>query len=124
MNMEEKKNTYITGWNKRFEADKERRNRRFCEATAAADKCAHLLYEKYGVRRVYLIGSLTDPEVFHDKSDIDLVVEGLPAHLYFKALAELWRELPAGLELDLIPFEDADSELRKRVLEEGVELYK
>ena len=122
--MEEKKDTYITGWDKRFKVDKERRSKRFCEATAAADRCAHLLYEKYGVHRVYLIGSLTDPEAFHDKSDIDLVVEGLPAHLYFKALAELWRELPAGLELDLIPFEDADSELRKRVLEEGVELYK
>ena len=122
--MEGKKDTYITGWDKRLEVDKERRSKRFYEATAAVDRCAHLLYEKYGVHKVYLIGSLTNPEVFHDKSDIDLVVEGLPTHLYFKALADLWRELPAGLELDLIPFEDADSELRKRVLEKGVELYK
>lgn len=122
--MDEKIDTYIAGWNRRSKADKERRRRRACEAATVADKCAHLLYEKYGVHRVYLIGSLTNSEAFHDRSDIDLVVEGLPPHLYFKALAELWRELPAGIELDLIPFEDANPELCKRVLEEGVELHK
>jgi len=61
-------------------------------------------------------------ERFHDKSDIDLVVDGLPPRLYFKALAELWRLLPAGMELDLILFEDADSELHERVVKEGVTL--
>jgi len=30
--------------------------------------------------------------------------------------------LPTGMELDLIPFEDADSELRERVVEKGVTL--
>ena len=78
------------------------------EAYIAARKCAHILYDKYRVRRVYLIGSLANPEDFHERSDIDLAVEGLPSHLYFKALAELWRELPAGLELDLIPLEDVE----------------
>ncbi len=80
------------------------------------------IYENYGVRKVYLFGSLNQPERFHDKSDIDLVVDGLPPRLYFKALAELWRLLPAGMELDLIPFEDADSELHERVVKEGVTL--
>jgi len=74
------------------------------------------------VTKVYLFGSLRDPNTFHEKSDIDLVVEGLPPHLYFKALAELWRQLPPGIELDLIPFEDADPELRELVLKEGVSL--
>lgn len=113
---------YVAGWDRRLKADKERRHRRAREAVAAAHKCAHLLYEKYGVHKVYLVGSLTEPEAFHDRSDIDLVVEGLPPELYFKALAELWRCLPPGVELDLIPFEDADPELHKRLLEEGVAL--
>lgn len=117
------KDDYIAGWQRRLRADQERPHRRAREATIVARKCARLLYEKYGVHKVYLVGSLIEPETFHDRSDIDLVVEGLPPHLYFRALAELWRELPAGSKLDLIPFEDADTELRKRVLEEGVLLH-
>lgn len=114
---------HISGWERRLKVEKERRRRRAREGALAARKCACLLYEKYGVYKVYLIGSLLEPEAFHDRSDIDLVVEGLPPRFYFKALAELWRELPAGMKLDLIPFEDADPELRKRVLEEGVLLH-
>ena len=90
------------------------------EAATAAQRCAHLLYENYGVRKVYLFGSLNKPETFHDRSDIDLVVDGLPPRLYFKALAELWRLLPPGMELNLIPFEDANPGIRKRLLKEGV----
>ena len=110
----------VAGWRKRFSEDKARTNVRAQEAATSAQRCAHLLYEKYGVRKVYLFGSLNKPETFHGSSDIDLVVEGLTPHLYFKALAELWRQLPPGIELDLIPFKDADSELRERVVKEGV----
>ena len=113
---------YVAGWRRRLSADKVRRNMRVQEALSAAQRCAHLLYENYGVRKVYLFGSLNEPERFHDRSDIDLVVDGLPPNLYFKAVAELWRLLPPGMELDLIPFEDAYSNLRERVVEEGVTL--
>ena len=113
---------YVAGWRRRLSADKVRRNMRVQEALSAAQKCAQVLYGNYGVRKVYLFGSLNEPERFHDRSDIDLVVDGLPPHLYFKALAELWRLLPPGMELDLILFEDADSELHERVIKEGVTL--
>ena len=111
---------YVAGWKRRISAEEEHRYKRRQDARAAADRCAQILCENYGVKTVYLFGSLTNPALFHERSDIDVVVEGLPDSLYFKALAELWRQLPRGLELDLIPFEDADPELRKRVLEEGV----
>ena len=65
---------YVAGWRRRLSVDKARRNIRAQEAASAAQKCAHLLYENYGVRKVYLFGSLNKPETFHDKSDIDLVV--------------------------------------------------
>jgi len=112
--------TFIAGWATRHEAERKLRYKRMREAYAAARKCVRILYDKYKVSRVYLIGSLAHPEDFHERSDIDLAVEGLPSHLYFKALAELWRELPAGLELDLIPLEDVDPDFLKRILKEGV----
>ena len=113
---------YATGWSRRLHVAEERRKRRVREASAAAQRCAQLLYDDYGVSKVYLFGSLSKPEGFHDGSDIDLAVAGLPPRLYFKALADLWRQLPPAMKLDLVPFEDADPELRKRLLKEGVTL--
>ena len=113
---------YATGWSRRLYVAEERRKRRAQEAAVAAQRCAQLLYDDYGVSKVYLFGSLSKPETFHDGSDIDLAVEGLSPRLYFKALTDLWRQLPPAMKLDLVPFEDADPELRQRLLKEGVTL--
>jgi len=115
--------TYIIGWDKRLKTDKKHMEERRQKAYFAAQRCARLLYQKYGVDKVYLFGSLAKAETFHQKSDIDLAVEGLPSQFYFKALAEIWHELPSGMELDLIPLEDADAEFYKKVLEEGILLH-
>jgi predicted nucleotidyltransferase len=74
------------------------------------------------VKRVYLIGSLAKG-MFHDRSDIDLVVEGLPAELYIKALTELYDLLLPGMELNLIPFEDAFDSLKEKAVKEGQLVY-
>ena len=113
---------YATGWSRRLLVAEERRKKRVKDAAAAAQRCAQLLYDNYGVSKAYLFGSLSKPETFHDGSDIDLAVEGLPPRLYFKALADLWRQLPPAMNLDLVPFEDADPGLRERLLKEGVAL--
>lgn len=73
---------------------------------------------KYGCKRVFLIGSLVSG-IVHERSDIDLVAEGLPPGLYIKALAELWDLLPEGVELNLIPFEDAFESLKQKAVTEG-----
>lgn len=93
-------------------------------AYGAAQSCARHLRDVYGVHQVYLIGSMADGQAggFHAQSDIDLAVEGLRPSCYFRALAELWRRLPAGLELDLIPLEYAHPTLRERALREGIPL--
>ena len=88
-----------------------------------AKHCAHLLEKKYKVKKVYLIGSLTQQGIIHKESDIDLVVEGLPTGQYMKALVELWDLLPPGVELNLIPFEDAFESLRQMALIDGEVLY-
>jgi len=81
-----------------------------------AERCAWVLKDKYEARRIFLIGSLAKGFV-HERSDIDLVVEGLSPGLYVKALTELWDLLPAGAELNLIPYEDAFESLKKKASE-------
>ena len=46
-----------------------------------AHDCARVLQEKYKVKRVFLIGSLAYG-IVHERSDIDLVVEGLAPEAY------------------------------------------
>ena len=90
--------------------------------TRMARECSSFLKKKYNVKRVYIIGSLVNG-FFHHRSDIDLVVEGLPAEFYIKALTELYDLLPPGMELNLIPFEDAFDSLKEKTLREGQLIY-
>jgi predicted nucleotidyltransferase len=76
------------------------------------------LAEKFNVRGVYLFGSLAEG-FFHEGSDIDLAVEGLEPHLYFKALAEL-HEVSGGFKIDLVPLES--SSYKDVILQEGEQL--
>jgi len=92
------------------------------ELQKLAKNCTQVLKDKYKVRRVFLVGSLVKG-VVHERSDIDLVVEGLPPNLYIKALTELWDLLPAKIDLNLIPFEDAFESLKEKTLKEGELIY-
>ncbi len=87
-----------------------------------ARECARLLKDKYRTKRVFLVGSLAGG-VFHEQSDIDLVVEGLPAELYVRALTELYDILLPGIELNLIPYEDAFESLKEKAVTEGALIY-
>ena len=88
----------------------------------AAERCVSALKDKYRVKRAFLIGSLVKG-LIHERSDIDLVVEGLSPNLHMKALTELWDLLPAGVELNLIPYEDAFESLQEKVINEGELIY-
>jgi len=114
---------YTEAWRQRRRAEREALPLLRQQLFQTAQKCADWLAEKYAVRAVYLFGSVAWPERFHADSDIDLAVEGLPEGRYFRALAELWRLLPPGRELNLVPLEAAFPELAKRVRKEGVVLY-
>jgi len=87
-----------------------------------AGKCAELLKDEYHVNRIFLIGSLVRGDI-HERSDIDLVVEGLPARNYIKALADLWDLLPDDVELNLIPYENAFASLKEKTIAEGEVIY-
>lgn len=50
----------------------------------------------------------------------DLAAKGLEGKLYFKALSAMGELLPVGVELDLVPPEQARPGLAERVKAEGV----
>jgi predicted nucleotidyltransferase len=85
---------------------------------ALAFACAKYLEVHYHVKRLFIIGSLVGGKI-HDRSDIDLVVEGLQPELYMSALTELYDLLPQGTELNLIPYEDAFESLKEKASKEG-----
>jgi predicted nucleotidyltransferase len=70
------------------------------------------------VKRVFLIGSLARGNFGLD-SDIDLVVEGLPAEALFHAGADL-EGIAKDIGVDLIPLESATLRLRAALDQEGV----
>jgi len=115
--------TYTAAWRQRRRAEREALPRLHEQLLETAQQCADWLAEKYAVRKVYLFGSVAWPERFHADSDIDLAVEGLPDEKYIRALTELWRLLPSGRELNLVPLEAAFPELAERVRREGLVLY-
>jgi predicted nucleotidyltransferase len=85
-------------------------------------KIAQMLKEKYKVKRIFLIGSLVKGDV-HERSDIDIVVEGLPPEVYIKALVDASNIVGWRVEVNLIPFEDAFESLKEKTLKEGELIY-
>lgn len=85
------------------------------EALAIAEKCAYVLKGQFGVKKVYIFGSVTGVGPWHDRSDIDIAVEGLAPEDYFRALSALDEYLPSSLEIDLITLESAFPEMSANI---------
>jgi predicted nucleotidyltransferase len=113
---------YIRAWRKRWAKEEQDRLDRAEQLRRVARECARRLVQDYDAERVYLFGSLLSDDRVHDRSDIDLAVEGLDGDLYFRALADLWKLLPEGAELDLVPLEQAWPTMLERVKSEGMVL--
>jgi len=60
------------------------------------DDCGH----RYGLKQVYIFGSLVNRNEFTDLSDIDLAVTGTPGEQIFALMAALTRVL--GREVDVV----------------------
>jgi len=80
-------------------------------AGAAAQECIRVLKEKFDAREAYVFGSLRGDSPWHERSDVDIAVEGLAPGKYIDALVTLYELLPEGMELDLVPLERAVPEL-------------
>ncbi|MBE7444042.1 MAG: hypothetical protein HS132_01810 [Planctomycetia bacterium] len=51
------------------------------------------------------------------------LLRGLSSEFYIKALSELSNIMPPGVEINLIPFEDAFESLKEKTLKEGELVY-
>lgn len=72
------------------------------------------------ISRVWLVGSIANPIFFDMRSDIDIVIDGLPKEQYFQLMNYLERSL--GCELDLIMYGDIE-EKNKKVLDKRIVIY-
>jgi predicted nucleotidyltransferase len=96
----------------REDREEQLRRRSWAELPRVAD----LLRSRYGVRRLWLFGSLLRGKV-HERSDIDLAAEGLEPGRFFSAVADCMAIMT--LPVDLIRIEDASPGLRKRIEKDG-----
>jgi len=88
------------------------------EALELVTRCAHLLQERFGAKRVIPFGSVVGHGTWHAGSDLDLAVEGVAPEHFFRAWSTLRELLPPGLEVDLVDLEQAGEALRARILGE------
>ena len=90
-------------------------------AWRVARQAATLLKVEFGATRVVAFGSLAHGAWFNARSDIDLMVGGLPPEKFWRAWAAL--DLTnAGFEIDLVADDEVTDRLRDVIEHEGVEL--
>jgi uncharacterized protein len=94
---------------------------RLVQAQMVAQQAATLLKEQYDVARVVVFGSMAHPQLFHDRSDIDLAVWGLDEHSYYRAVGEL-QALSPMFSIDLVRGEDISDALRRTIENESISL--
>ncbi len=77
-----------------------------------------LISRKYGVKRVLLFGSSTDP--VKESQDIDIAVEGVAPQDFFRYYGDLLLRL--SKPVDLVDLSES-SKFVQMILHEGVPLY-
>ena len=105
----------------RAEQKRQEQTRRAQQAWMLAQRAAALLKNQFGARRVLLFGSLARHDFFHQRSDIDLAVEGIKSRDFWRAWSTL-DILGCEFEIDLVDVETASPSLRLEIERAGVEL--
>lgn len=90
------------------------------KAWTVARQAVEVLKRDFGAARVWLFGSLLQPQDFHERSDVDLAVEGLDERNYLRAVARLL-DLDPSIAVDVVEMEHARPELREMILREASE---
>ena len=107
-------------WEKRELRKQEQERTRRDHALKCAGKVTALLKEKYGIKRLWLFGSLVSGKHFTVHSDIDLFVEGFPAEADFWVVLSQAEHAAAPFPLNLILEENALPGIKEKVRKEGV----
>lgn len=85
-----------------------------------ARQAAQILKSRWGASKVVLFGSMLEAAKVHARSDIDLAVWNLPAHDYYRALAELL-DIDAEFSIDLVEIEHVKPAILNAI-QAGIEL--
>lgn len=124
MKRQEQKQNYapfIAAWKKRFSDQRKQREALRKEAYQEAKRCAEILRQEYGAKRVFLFGSVLDEDRFSERSDIDLAVEGLEGSSFFGAVGKLLQE--SKFNIGMVPWEDCQESFKRKILTRGELLY-
>lgn len=89
---------------KRQQALRESRRIRHEHAWDVARRAASLLRKNFAASRVVVFGSLLRPELFDERSDVDLAVWGVTDEKYLRAVAAV-TALDKEISVDLIKME-------------------
>jgi predicted nucleotidyltransferase len=111
---------YVEGFRRRRRLRAEASARRTDLLRRSARRAAEALSKRFGVTRVWLFGSLAW-SVAHPESDVDLLVEGLPAAAWSDATGMV--EEIVATAVDLVRVEEAAPGLSERVRQEGILLH-
>lgn len=94
---------------------------RRARAWRVARKAARILRAEFGVEKLVVFGSLVHPDLFHERSDVDLAVWGLSGRAYYRAVS-LLLDIEPSISVDLIAFEDARPALQAVIVRDGQEV--
>lgn len=111
---------YRTAARQKEVQEQQARNLRLQQARQIAKQAADILKEKFGAKQVVLFGSLAQ-DMFHQRSDIDLAVEGIDSKQFWQAWNTL-DTLGPEFEIDLVAMETVSPKLRQQIEQEGVNL--
>ncbi len=88
-------------------------------AKQMAKQIANLLYKEYNASKVFLFGSVTNPEFFNEFSDIDIAVIGIPDNRFYAAVAAV-SEISYEFKIDVVDLHDCNENLREFIYKEGI----
>ena len=112
---------YIDHWKNRIALQQNQNRALADQARQKLPQIIQLLTKQFQATQIILFGSLAK-KTFHQNSDIDLAVAGIPPEQYFSALAAVNR-LSDSFQIDLKPIEDLEPPFYQRIIQTGECLY-
>lgn len=111
--------TYKNIWRRNADSFEKSNEIRRQQALNKSHMLGELLCHSFAASRVTLVGSANISGRFNERSDIDLVVQGMPEQNYFSAVAACMND---EFEVDVIPYENVNERMLQ-ALKTGVVVY-
>ncbi|MBU0705325.1 MAG: nucleotidyltransferase domain-containing protein [Chloroflexi bacterium] len=108
---------YKRYWQERAERKAAQRRAMASKARVEAERMAKVLVREFGASRVYLFGSLAQEDRFHERSDVDLAVEGIAPEIFFKAWSAAGAD--SDVPVELVDLNEVEEPMRKLILKYG-----